>query len=131
MVGGVFARLTANSEPCVNPYVGICAGAIGQLAVLPRWRLIAIVVGGGLMSAMNTKDILVKLGALKPEMAAQYKVREIGLFGSFVREEQGGASMWTSWWTLKRERTYSTWWGWHCSWKRNFSGRWMWFPSVL
>jgi predicted nucleotidyltransferase len=44
------------------------------------------------MSAINTKDILVKLGALKPEMAARYKVREIGLFGSFVRGEQGGAS---------------------------------------
>jgi predicted nucleotidyltransferase len=44
------------------------------------------------MSAMNTKDILVRLGALKPQMAAQYKVRGIGLFGSFIREEQGGAS---------------------------------------
>jgi len=43
------------------------------------------------MSAMNT-DILARLGALKPEMAAQYKVREIGLFGSFVRGEQGGDS---------------------------------------
>jgi len=40
---------------------------------------------------MNT-DILARLGALKPEMAAQYKVREIGLFGSFVRGEQGGDS---------------------------------------
>jgi predicted nucleotidyltransferase len=41
---------------------------------------------------MNTKDILVRLGTLKPEMAARYKVREIGLFGSFVREEQSGGS---------------------------------------
>jgi predicted nucleotidyltransferase len=41
---------------------------------------------------MNTKDILVRLGALKPEMAARYKVREIEIFGSFVRGEQGGAS---------------------------------------
>ena len=44
------------------------------------------------MSAMNTKDILVRLGALKREMAARYKVREIALFGSFIRGEQGGAS---------------------------------------
>ena len=44
------------------------------------------------MSTMNTEDLLVRLGALKPEMAAQYKVREIGLFGSFVRGEQGGGS---------------------------------------
>ena len=44
------------------------------------------------MSTMNTEDLLVKLGALKPEVAARYRVREIGLFGSFVREEQGGAS---------------------------------------
>jgi len=44
------------------------------------------------MSAMNTEDLLVKLGVLKPEMAARYKVREIALFGSFVRGEQGGAS---------------------------------------
>ena len=44
------------------------------------------------MSAMNTKDILVRLGALKPEMAARYKVREIALFGSFARGEQGGTS---------------------------------------
>ena len=41
---------------------------------------------------MNKEDILVKLGVLKPEMATRYKVREIGLFGSFVRREQDGAS---------------------------------------
>jgi predicted nucleotidyltransferase len=51
-----------------------------------------MIIEGGQISAMNTQDILVKLGALKPEMAARYKVREIGLFGSFVRGEQGGAS---------------------------------------
>ena len=44
------------------------------------------------MSAMNTEELLVKLGALKPEVATRYKVREIALFGSFVRGEQGGAS---------------------------------------
>jgi len=41
---------------------------------------------------MNTEDLLMKLGALKPEMTAQYKVRGIELVGSFVRGEQGGAS---------------------------------------
>ena len=44
------------------------------------------------MSTMNTEDLLVRLGALKPEITARYKVREIALFGSFVRGEQGGAS---------------------------------------
>lgn len=38
------------------------------------------------------KDILRTLKALKPELLTQYKVKEIGLFGSFVREEQGEAS---------------------------------------
>jgi len=41
---------------------------------------------------MKTEELLVKLGALKPEVATRYKVREIALFGSFVRGEQGGAS---------------------------------------
>ena len=42
---------------------------------------------------MDTKDeILNTLKALKPELAARYKVREIGLFGSFVREEERGGS---------------------------------------
>jgi predicted nucleotidyltransferase len=37
---------------------------------------------------VNGKDLVKKLKELKPELAALYKVREIGLFGSFVREEQ-------------------------------------------
>jgi hypothetical protein len=41
---------------------------------------------------MRTKDLLMSLRALKPEMTARYKVKEVGLFGSFVRGEQGGAS---------------------------------------
>lgn len=44
------------------------------------------------MSAMSPKDLLMRLRALKPKMAARYKVREAGLFGSFVRGEQGRAS---------------------------------------
>ena len=42
------------------------------------------------MSTTNTENLLVKLGALKPEVAARYKVREIGLFGS-------GNSMYKRW----------------------------------
>ncbi len=41
---------------------------------------------------MNTEQLLMRLRGLKPEIAARYKVKEIGLFGSFVRGEQGRAS---------------------------------------
>ncbi|MCS6937611.1 MAG: nucleotidyltransferase family protein [Candidatus Bipolaricaulota bacterium] len=42
---------------------------------------------------MNAKEeIIKKLKALKPELQAHYKVRELGLFGSFVRGEQHEAS---------------------------------------
>ena len=41
---------------------------------------------------MNKEDILTKLRELKPTITARYKVREIGLFGSFVREEQESSS---------------------------------------
>ncbi len=41
---------------------------------------------------MNTRDILAKLKILKPEMKRLYKVRDIGLFGSWVRGEQHGNS---------------------------------------
>jgi len=41
---------------------------------------------------MSTTELLAKLRALKPEMAARYKVKEVGLFGSFVRGDQGRAS---------------------------------------
>lgn len=38
---------------------------------------------------MSTREeIIEKLRALKLELQAHYKVRELGLFGSFVREEQ-------------------------------------------
>jgi predicted nucleotidyltransferase len=36
---------------------------------------------------MNTRDLLNRLRELKPEIAARYKAKEIGLFGSFVRNE--------------------------------------------
>lgn len=34
------------------------------------------------------EEIIEKLKTLKPELKAHYKVRELGLFGSFVRGEQ-------------------------------------------
>ncbi len=37
---------------------------------------------------MNEKDIVTRLKELKPTIATRYKVREIGLFGSFARGEQ-------------------------------------------
>jgi len=37
---------------------------------------------------MNSQDIVTKLKELKPIIATRYKVREISLFGSFVRGEQ-------------------------------------------
>ena len=42
---------------------------------------------------MNEREeILGILKALKPELISRYKVKEIALFGSFVRQEQGGGS---------------------------------------
>ncbi len=42
---------------------------------------------------MNKQDgILRVLKELKPEINAKYKVKEIGIFGSFVREEQSETS---------------------------------------
>jgi hypothetical protein len=38
------------------------------------------------------EEILKMLAELKPELQSRYKVKEIGLFGSFVRGEQGAAS---------------------------------------
>lgn len=44
------------------------------------------------MSHENLASILAKMRALKPEMAARYRVRQIGVFGSFSRREHGKAS---------------------------------------
>ncbi|MCZ7539822.1 MAG: nucleotidyltransferase family protein [Anaerolineae bacterium] len=44
------------------------------------------------MLPMDTEQLLVLLGKLKPELSARYRVREIGLFGSFVRAQQSEAS---------------------------------------
>ena len=38
------------------------------------------------------EDLLMALRALKPEIKERYKVKEIGLFGSFIREEQSKTS---------------------------------------
>ena len=44
------------------------------------------------MTTMNAEDIVTKLRALRPIIAARYKAREIGLFSSFVRGEQNASS---------------------------------------
>ncbi len=41
---------------------------------------------------MNTVDLLSRLKSLKPLVTTRYKAKEIGLFGSFVREEQSADS---------------------------------------
>lgn len=41
---------------------------------------------------MHTEDVLRKLQELKPHLMARYKVKELGLFGSWVRKEQKGKS---------------------------------------
>lgn len=40
----------------------------------------------------NIEDILTKLKELRPMIAARYKAKEVGLFGSFVRGEQNANS---------------------------------------
>lgn len=44
------------------------------------------------MVTMSIENYVATLRALKPELAARYKVKEIGIFGSFVRGEQNQAS---------------------------------------
>jgi len=44
------------------------------------------------MTVINTEDVLIRLRELKPEVIAQFRAKEIGLFGSFVRGEQSGSS---------------------------------------
>ena len=44
------------------------------------------------MRPMNTQDLVIKLKELRPMIAARYKAKEIGLFGSFVRGEQSATS---------------------------------------
>jgi hypothetical protein len=41
---------------------------------------------------MDAQDVVKKLADLKPTLTTQYKVKEISLFGSFVRGEQGANS---------------------------------------
>ncbi len=37
---------------------------------------------------LHTQDVLTKLRELKPTITARYKVREMGLFGSYIRGDQ-------------------------------------------
>ena len=41
---------------------------------------------------ITKEEVLQKLKALKPELRDHYRVREIGLFGSLIRGDQGEAS---------------------------------------
>jgi len=41
---------------------------------------------------ITKEEVLQTLKVLKPEIRSRYKVKEIGLFGSFVRGEQGETS---------------------------------------
>jgi uncharacterized protein len=41
---------------------------------------------------MTSDELLARLKALKPQVMASYKAKEIGLFGSFVRGQQGVGS---------------------------------------
>jgi uncharacterized protein len=41
---------------------------------------------------MDAQAVMTKLRELKPIITARFKVREISLFGSFAREEQGVTS---------------------------------------
>jgi len=43
-------------------------------------------------ASMASENPLKRLRALKPEIVARYKVRELGLFGSFVRGKEREAS---------------------------------------
>jgi len=44
------------------------------------------------MPPIDKERILAKLRQLKPDLITRYKVKTIGLFGSFVRDEQGQTS---------------------------------------
>jgi hypothetical protein len=44
------------------------------------------------MSGIDATQLLGSLRELKPKMRSRYRVKEIGLFGSFVRGEQGETS---------------------------------------
>jgi predicted nucleotidyltransferase len=44
------------------------------------------------VSTIDREQLLAKLRQLKPDMTALYKVKTIGLFGSFVRGEQSKTS---------------------------------------
>ena len=43
-------------------------------------------------ATMSAESILQKLKEMKSDLVARYKVREIGLFGSWIREEQRAGS---------------------------------------
>jgi predicted nucleotidyltransferase len=44
------------------------------------------------VTSVDREQLLAKLRELKPDLTARYKVKTIGIFGSFVRGEQSQAS---------------------------------------
>jgi uncharacterized protein len=44
------------------------------------------------VTSVDREQLLAKLRQLKPEITVRYKVKTIGIFGSFVRDEQSPAS---------------------------------------
>ena len=44
------------------------------------------------MEKISKQNVLAKLRALKPELSARYRVKQLELFGSVVREKQHGKS---------------------------------------
>ena len=66
-----------------------------RMTGFPPGKMLAITADGTIAQEsvpMNKEAVLTKLRELKPTITARYKVREIGLFGSFVRGEQGSSS---------------------------------------
>ena len=64
------------------------------------------------------------LRPLKVELAERYRVRELALFGSLARQEQGPTSDVDLLVDFAEGATLLTWWGWGCSWKKSWAVRW-------
>lgn len=59
-----------------------------QRKKFPQKIKCAMLLTGERNMGLTKEDVLEKLAALKTELRMRYKVKEMGLFGSFVREAQ-------------------------------------------
>ena len=57
---------------------------------------------------MDSESVLAKLRVLKARAAVRYKVKELGMFGSFGAVSKATKATLTCWWSLKKEPTCST-----------------------